>query len=101
MDYMAFGKLDPFVAAEIVKGFSIACKENGCALIGGETAEMPGVYQLGDYDLSGTIVGIVEKSKIIKGEKLFLEMCSLEFHRPDFIRTVILLQEKFFSKNIS
>jgi len=70
MDYMAFGKLDPVVAAEIVKGFSIACKENGCALIGGETAEMPGVYQIGDYDLSGTIVGIVEKSKIIKGKSI-------------------------------
>jgi phosphoribosylformylglycinamidine cyclo-ligase len=70
LDYMAFGKLDPVVASEIVKGFSIACKENGCALIGGETAEMPGVYQIGDYDLSGTIVGIVEKSKIIKGEKI-------------------------------
>jgi phosphoribosylformylglycinamidine cyclo-ligase len=70
LDYMAFGKLDPQTASEIVKGFSIACKENGCALIGGETAEMPGVYQIGDYDLSGTIVGIVEKSKIIKGEKI-------------------------------
>jgi len=70
MDYMAFGKLDPVVAAEIVKGFSIACKENGCALIGGETAEMPGVYQIGDYDLSGTIVGIVEKSKIITGDNI-------------------------------
>jgi phosphoribosylformylglycinamidine cyclo-ligase len=70
LDYMAFGKLDSNVASEIVKGFSIACKQNGCALIGGETAEMPGVYQTGDYDLSGTIVGIVEKSKIIKGESI-------------------------------
>jgi len=70
LDYMAFGKLDPDVASEIIKGFSIACKENGCALIGGETAEMPGVYEQHDYDLSGTIVGIVEKSKIIKGEKI-------------------------------
>ena len=70
LDYMAFGKLDPEVASEIVKGFSIACKENGCALIGGETAEMPGLYQQGDYDLSGTIVGIVEKSKIIKGDEI-------------------------------
>jgi len=70
LDYMAFGKLDPEVAAEIVKGFSIACKENNCALIGGETAEMPGLYQEGDYDLSGTIVGIVEKSKIIKGDSI-------------------------------
>ena len=70
LDYMAFGKLVPSVASDIVKGFSIACKENRCALIGGETAEMPGVYQIGDYDLSGTIVGIVEKSKIIKGDNI-------------------------------
>ncbi|MBK9099028.1 MAG: phosphoribosylformylglycinamidine cyclo-ligase [bacterium] len=70
LDYMAFGKLDSNTAAEIVKGFSIACKENDFALIGGETAEMPGVYQAGDYDLSGSIVGVVEKSKIIKGEKI-------------------------------
>jgi len=70
LDYMAFGKLNSNIGAEIVKGFSIACKENGCALIGGETAEMPGVYQTGDYDLSGTIVGIVEKSEIIKGDKI-------------------------------
>jgi len=70
LDYMAFGKLDTRVASEIVKGFSIACKENGCALIGGETAEMPGVYQKNDYDLSGTIVGVVDKSKIIKGENI-------------------------------
>lgn len=70
LDYMAFGKLDTEIASEIVKGFSIACKENGCALIGGETAEMPGVYQIGDYDLSGTIVGVVEKSKIIKGDNI-------------------------------
>ncbi len=70
LDYMAFGKLDPDVASEIIKGFSIACIENGCALIGGETAEMPGVYERHDYDLSGTIVGIVEKSKIIKGENI-------------------------------
>lgn len=69
LDYMAFGKLNPDVAAEIIKGFSVACKENGCALIGGETAEMPGLYQPKDYDLSGTIVGIVEKSKIIKGDR--------------------------------
>ncbi len=70
LDYLAFGKLDSEVASEIVKGFSIACKENGCALIGGETAEMPGLYQKGDYDLSGTVVGIVEKSEIIKGDSI-------------------------------
>lgn len=69
MDYMAFGKLDPVIAANIVKGFSIACKENEVALIGGETAEMPGLYRDKDYDLSGTIVGIVDKSRIIDGSK--------------------------------
>lgn len=69
MDYMAFGKLDPNIASDIVKGFATACKQNEVALIGGETAEMPGLYQEKDYDLSGTIVGIVDKSKIIDGSK--------------------------------
>ncbi|HDZ58433.1 MAG TPA: phosphoribosylformylglycinamidine cyclo-ligase, partial [Ignavibacteriales bacterium] len=70
LDYMAFGKLTPEIAADIVKGFSVACKENGCALIGGETAEMPGIYNKKDYDLSGTIVGVVEKSGIIDGKNI-------------------------------
>ena len=70
MDYLAFAKLDTKISTEIVKGFSIACKENSCALIGGETAEMPGFYQKGEYDISGTIVGLVEKSKIIDGSKI-------------------------------
>jgi phosphoribosylformylglycinamidine cyclo-ligase len=70
LDYMAFGKLDENVASEIVKGFSVACKESGCALIGGETAEMPGVYKEIDYDLSGTIVGVVEKEKILDGKNI-------------------------------
>ncbi|MCJ7553305.1 MAG: phosphoribosylformylglycinamidine cyclo-ligase [Ignavibacteriaceae bacterium] len=70
LDYFATGKLDPEIAAEVIKGFSIACIENSCALIGGETAEMPGLYQTGDYDMSGTIVGIVEKEKIIDGSKI-------------------------------
>ena len=56
LDYLAFGKLNPKIAEQIIKGFSIACKENGCALIGGETAEMPGLYAQEDYDLSVTIV---------------------------------------------
>lgn len=70
LDYMAFGKLDAEIAAEIVKGFSVACSENGCALIGGETAEMPGVYREKDYDLSGTIIGVVEKNEIINGRRI-------------------------------
>jgi phosphoribosylformylglycinamidine cyclo-ligase len=70
LDYLAFGKLNPDIAEQIIKGFSIACKENGCALIGGETAEMPGMYSKDDYDISGTIVGVVEKSQIINGKKI-------------------------------
>jgi len=70
LDYLAFGKLNPDTAASIVEGFSIACRENGCALIGGETAEMPGVYQSDDYDISGTIVGVVEKNSVIDGKKM-------------------------------
>jgi phosphoribosylformylglycinamidine cyclo-ligase len=70
LDYLAFGKLNPDTAEQIVKGFSVACKQNGCALIGGETAEMPGLYSENEYDMSGTIVGIVEKSNIINGSKI-------------------------------
>ncbi|MEW6005719.1 MAG: phosphoribosylformylglycinamidine cyclo-ligase [Stygiobacter sp.] len=70
MDYMAFGKLNPEKAEQIIKGFSIACKENNVALIGGETAEMPGLYDETEYDISGTIVGLVEKDKIIDGKNV-------------------------------
>src|SRR3982075_1003925 len=67
LDYFACGKLDPEAAAAIVAGIAEACRESGCALIGGETAEMPGLYGLGDYDLAGFIVGVVEKARIIDG----------------------------------
>ncbi len=70
LDYYATGKLNPDKAAEVIKGFSIACKENECALIGGETAEMPGLYSNEDYDVSGTIVGVVDKNKIIDGKEI-------------------------------
>ena len=70
LDYYATGKLNPDKAADVIKGFSIACKENDCALIGGETAEMPGLYQVDDFDVSGTIVGVVDKSKIIDGKRV-------------------------------
>jgi len=67
MDYLATGKLDSDVMEKVVEGISTACKHNGCALIGGETAEMPGFYPDGEYDLAGFIVGVVERSKIITG----------------------------------
>lgn len=70
MDYLAFGKLKPNIAEEIIQGFAIAAKQNEVSLIGGETAEMPGLYSEEDYDISGTIVGIVEKEKIIDGSKV-------------------------------
>ena len=70
LDYLAFGKLDPAKAEKIISGFAKACSENDCALIGGETAEMPGIYQENEYDMSGTIVGIVEKTSIIDGKNI-------------------------------
>ena len=70
LDYFAAGKLDPDVAADVVLGFVKACRQNGCALIGGETAEMPGVYARKDYDLAGTVVGVVDKKMIMDGKKI-------------------------------
>ena len=67
LDYIAVGKLDPQQVATIVAGVARACKESGCALIGGETAEMAGFYAAGDYDIAGFAVGIAEKSKLITG----------------------------------
>ena len=69
LDYLGTGKLEPHVFTEIIKGFARACAENRCALIGGETAQMPGFYQAGEYDVSGTIVGVVEKSRMLNGQK--------------------------------
>jgi phosphoribosylformylglycinamidine cyclo-ligase len=63
LDYFATGRLDPDVFAQLVDGMSAACRAAGCALLGGETAEMPGVYALGDYDLAGFIVGLVEQTE--------------------------------------
>ena len=68
MDYLATGRLEPEVAEKVVEGIAEACKHNGCALIGGETAEMPGFYPEGEYDLAGFIVGVVERDKIISGK---------------------------------
>ncbi|HWQ30813.1 MAG TPA: phosphoribosylformylglycinamidine cyclo-ligase [Negativicutes bacterium] len=70
LDYIGTGKLEPHVAGDIVKGVCDGCVEAGCALIGGETAEMPGFYKVGEYDLAGFTVGIVDKEKVINGTKV-------------------------------
>ena len=89
LDYVACGKLDADIAAEIVLGVVKACKDNHCALIGGETAEMPGMYQPGDYDVAGFCVGIVEKDQIIDGSKIkagdkIIALPSSGFHSNGF-----------------
>ncbi len=70
LDYFATGKLKPETTVAVVKGISVACKENNCVLLGGETAEMPGFYADGEYDLAGFIVGVVDKSKVIDGKSI-------------------------------
>jgi phosphoribosylformylglycinamidine cyclo-ligase len=70
LDYFATGKLEPDVTASVVEGMARACKENGCVLLGGETAEMPDFYPPGEYDLAGFIVGVVDKPKVIDGKTI-------------------------------
>lgn len=89
LDYLACGNLDSDIAAEIVLGMVKACKDNECALIGGETAEMPGMYKPGDYDVAGFCVGIVEKEDIIDGSKIksgdvIIALPSSGFHSNGF-----------------
>ncbi|MDP8169979.1 phosphoribosylformylglycinamidine cyclo-ligase [Pasteurella skyensis] len=89
LDYLACGKLDAEVAAELVSGISDGCLQAGAALIGGETAEMPGFYQIGDYDIAGFCVGVVEKSQLINGDKVkvgdsIIALQSSGFHSNGF-----------------
>ena len=70
LDYIATGKMRPEIVGEILEGLAKACRENGCALLGGETAEMPGMYAEGDYDLAGTIVGVVDRPRLLDGSRV-------------------------------
>lgn len=70
LDYLAVGRMEPPVVEEVVTGIASACRENAISLIGGETAEMPGIYKIGDYDLAGFIIGMVERSAILDGSKV-------------------------------
>src|SRR5207244_2725880 len=70
LDYIGCEKLQPRVFDQLLRGFSRACRVAGCALIGGETAQMPGMYRKGEYDLAGCIVGVVERAKIIDGHAI-------------------------------
>jgi len=72
LDYLATGRLTPAIAEEIVGGIASACRDNGCALLGGETAEMPGFYGDGEYDLAGFIVGIVDRERLISGRAILV-----------------------------
>jgi phosphoribosylformylglycinamidine cyclo-ligase len=70
LDYFGTGKLDVSVAESVVKGIAEACRESGCALLGGETAELPGMYAAGEYDLAGFVVGVVARKKIVDGKRV-------------------------------
>jgi phosphoribosylformylglycinamidine cyclo-ligase len=70
LDYLAMGELSPGVATQIVEGITVGCRQANCSLIGGETAEMPGLYQPGDYDLAGFVVGVVERDHLLDGSDI-------------------------------
>lgn len=70
LDYLGAERLEPAVFSQIIAGFAKACREAGCALIGGETAQMPGMYQQGEYDLAGCIVGVVDRARLIDGSRI-------------------------------
>lgn len=101
LDYIACGKLDPKVAEQLVKGISDGCLMSNCSLIGGETAEMPGVYDIGKYDLAGFCVGIVEKNKIINGKNIKVKDALIGISSSGFHSNGYSLVRKMFSSKMN
>ncbi len=100
LDYIGLGKMEEGIVAEVVRGLSIACRENGCALIGGELAEMVDLYHPGEYDIAGTIVGVVEREHIINGENITegdvaIGLASTGLHTNGFTLARKVLLERF------
>ena len=100
MDYFATGKLHPVVGEQVISGFVKACKENGCALIGGETAEMPGMYTEGEYDIAGAITGVVGEHRILNGKQVasgdvLIGLPSTGLHTNGFSLARAVLLKKF------
>lgn len=107
LDYIATGKLVPAVAADIVKGVAEGCRQAGCALIGGETAEMPGFYTTGEYDMAGFCVGSVAKSKLVNcsgitaGDKLIgLQSSGIHSNGFSLVRKVISMDNRILAQHI-
>lgn len=100
LDYFSTGTLEPAVALDVVRGFARGCKANGCALIGGETAEMPDLYQSGEYDLAGMVVGVVDKARVVDGRTIeegdvLLGLASTGLHTNGYSLARHVLFEQF------
>lgn len=107
LDYLATGKLEPTIAADIVSGIAAGCREAGCALVGGETAEMPGFYQQGEYDLAGFCVGIVDQDAVINGRDIvpgdvLIGLASSGVHSNGYslVRRLLLQEDKDVEKYV-
>jgi phosphoribosylformylglycinamidine cyclo-ligase len=106
LDYLAVGKLDPAVAADVVRGCFEACRANNCALLGGETAEMPGLYTPGDFDLAGTIVGIVDTNAVpdpgsVEAGDAIIGLPSIGLHTNGYTLARTLIAEEEYAASFN